>query len=171
MDHWDEGAADTAVAALARTAGSNELFELFARFGARDFRSIGHKAIFVANSWRTLNCIGWQHAEPVLRSLAYALQNREGDSPANSDAPADRPWRRNAELAGRIKPQWQEGKMDDAATGEMLAVLRQGSEDEAPQKIVELLNRGVAPQSVWDALFVGAGELLRVSPGSSPCTR
>src|SRR4051794_13381709 len=47
MDQWDEAKADTAVAALARTASSNELFEIFCRYGARDFRAIGHKAIFV----------------------------------------------------------------------------------------------------------------------------
>ncbi len=31
--------------------------------------------------------------------------------------------------------------------------------------VVELLNRGVAPQSIWDALFDGAGELLMRQPG------
>jgi len=30
---------------------------------------------------------------------------------------------------------------------------------------VELLNRGIAPQSIWDALLVGAGELLMRQPG------
>ena len=50
MDDWDEAAADAAVAGLARTAGANEIFEMFSRYGARDFRSIGHKAIYVANS-------------------------------------------------------------------------------------------------------------------------
>src|SRR4051794_26719439 len=60
MDDWDESAADAAIAALARSAGSNEIYELFFRYGARDFRDIGHKAIYVANSWRTLQCIGWQ---------------------------------------------------------------------------------------------------------------
>ncbi len=30
--------------------GANEIFEIMFRYGARDFRSIGHKAIFVANS-------------------------------------------------------------------------------------------------------------------------
>ena len=49
----------------------NEVRDLL-RYGARDFRAIGHKAIYVANSCRTLESIGWQHAEPVLRSLAYA---------------------------------------------------------------------------------------------------
>src|SRR4051812_21834024 len=104
MDNWDEGAADAAVTALARTAGAHEVAELFFRYGARDFRSIGHKAIYVANSWRTLNCIGWQHAEPVLRSLAYALLNREGSkNPASGDDPADKPGRRNQERLSRIK--------------------------------------------------------------------
>src|SRR5687767_8663629 len=65
MNAWDEPAADAAAAALARTAGRHEVFDLFARYGARDYRDIGHKAIYVANSFRTLDAIGWHHAEPV----------------------------------------------------------------------------------------------------------
>jgi hypothetical protein len=168
MDNWDEGAADLAVAGLARAAGANEVFELFVRYGARDFRDIGHKAIFVANSWRTLQCVGWQHAEPVLRSLAYALQEHGSDNPAKGDAPADRPWKRNKELAAKIQADWQEGKPSDEATADLLAVLRQGSDEEACEKVVALLNKGVSPQSVWDALFAGAGELLMRQPGIVP---
>ena len=55
MESWDEGAADAAAAGLVRGVGRDEAFELFARFGCRDFRDIGHKAIFVANSFRTLD--------------------------------------------------------------------------------------------------------------------
>jgi len=165
MENWDEAAADAAVAGLARTAGAHEVFELFARFGARDFRSIGHKAIFVANSWRTLQCIGWRHAEPVLRSLAYALLNHEGDNPARRDDAADHPGRRNVELAHRIRDDWQSGKLDEAATTEMLATLRTATPDESCDKVVELINRGTHPQSICDALFVGAGELLARQPG------
>jgi hypothetical protein len=165
MDRWDVAATDAAVAGLARTAGVNEIFEIMFRYGARDFRSIGHKAIFVANSMRTLNCIGHQHAEPVLRSLAYALLMHEGDSPATRDATADRPWRHNAERAKKIRAGWLEGKVDAVATAEMLAALRQGNEDETAEKVVELLNREIAPQVIWDALFVGSGELLVRQPG------
>jgi len=165
MDNWDEEAADAAVAGLARTAGANEVFELFFRYGARDFRSIGHKAIFVANSWRTLQCIGWQHAEPVLRSLAYALQMHEGDNPARRDTEADLPWRRNLELAGNIQDDWLEGRVDDDATRDMLSVLREGTHEDACDKTVELLNAGVSAQSVWDAILCGAGELLMCQPG------
>ena len=66
MDSWDEAAADTAAAGLARTAGATRIFDQFIRYGIRDFRSIGHKAIFVANAWRTLQTIGWRHSEPIL---------------------------------------------------------------------------------------------------------
>jgi hypothetical protein len=166
MDNWDEAAADAAIAGLARTAGANELFEIFCRYGARDFRDIGHKAIYVANSWRTLQAIGWQHAEPVLRSLSYALLERGRESnPAKADLAPDRPGRRNAKLLAKIRPEWQGGKVDSSATVEMLETLRQASADEACDKVVELLNRGVAPQSVWDAFFDAAGEMLMRRPG------
>ena len=166
MDNWDEAAADAAVTGLARTAGAQEIFEIFCRYGARDFRDIGHKAIYVANSWRTLQAIGWQHAEPVLRSLAYALLDRGGDpNPAKADLDADRPWRRNQAIAGNIRPDWQEGQPSSSASRELLQALRQASPEEASAKVVELLNRGVAPQSIWDALFSAAGELLMRRPG------
>jgi hypothetical protein len=166
MDNWDEAAADAAATGLARTAGAHEVFEIFCRYGARDFREIGHKAIYVANSWRTLQAIGWQHAEPVLRSLALALLDRSGDgNPAKADLEADRPWRRNQGAAAKIHPDWHEGRPNAAATTELLQALRHASEDEASDKVVELLNRGVAPQSVWDGLFSAAGELLVRRPG------
>src|SRR4030095_16290466 len=47
----------------------------------------------------------------------------------------------------------------------MLQALREGSAQDTSEKAVELLNRGVAPQSIWDALFDGAGELLMREPG------
>jgi hypothetical protein len=167
LDDWDEGATDAAVAGMARTGGLNDIYEIFFRYGARDFRSIGHKAIYVANSLRTLNCIGRQHAEPILRSLAYALLNREGGgaNPAQSDLPADRPGRQNLERVTRIKEGWTDGKPDATASAELLTTLRSGSDGDACDQVVELLNRGIAPQSIWDALFDGAGELLLRQPG------
>ncbi len=142
------------------------MFELFYQFGCRDFRSIGHKAIYVSNAKRTLDCIGWRHAEPVLRSLAYALLNHEGDpNPAQSDLDADRPGRRNEERVSQIRGEWLNGRVDRVATRDMLVVLRSGSADDACDTVVQLLNRGVAPQSIWDGLLCGAGELLMRQPG------
>lgn len=165
IENWDEAAVDTAVAGLARTMESKDVFEMFFRYGARDFRDIGHKAIFVANSRRTLEVIGWRHAEPVLRSLAYALQKHEGSNPSKRDGEPDIPWRQNVERAKKIRAEWQTGKVDDAATTELLATLRKGSATDASNQVVEMLNRGVSPKSIWDALFVGSGELVIRQPG------
>jgi hypothetical protein len=166
MDNWDEPAADAAVAGLARNAGAQEIFEIVCRYGARDFRDIAHKAIYAANSWRTLQNIGWQHAEPVLRSLAYGLLDRgNGPNPAKSDLPADRPWRRNEKMVKEIHANWPTGKPDREATAEMLKTLRETSDEQASRSVVELLNRGAAPQSIIDAFFQFAGELLMHKPG------
>ena len=165
MDNWDEEAADAAVVGLARTAGSHEVFELFARYGARDFRDIGHKAIYVANAWRTLQTIGWQHAEPVLRSLTYALLKYDGMNPAGADLAPDRPGRANKALAATVRADWLDGTTSREATVDLLATLRQAKPDDVPAKVVELMNAGTSPQAVWDALMLGAGELLLRQPG------
>jgi len=66
--------------------------------GAREIPEIGHKEIYVANSFvRTLEAIGWQHAEPVLRSLAYDIMDRRARRRTRqSRLPADRSVRRNS---------------------------------------------------------------------------
>jgi hypothetical protein len=167
MDNWDEAAADAAIVGLARSAGAHETFEILCRYGARDFREVGHKEIYVANSFRTLQAIGWHHAEPVLRSLAFALLDRVGarENPAHADLPADRPFRHNLEAARRIRAGWLDGKPSAEATTEMLNCFREGTWKDTSEKAVELLNRGVAPQSLFDAFFDGAGELLMRAPG------
>src|SRR5262249_3468015 len=126
---------------------------------------IGHKAIYVANAYRTLQTIGWRHAEPILRSLAYALLEHEGDSPAKRDAAQDRPWRDNIKLAAKIRTDWQMGKVAPSAAADLLAAERSGSPVETSDRVVQLLNGGVDPASVWDGLFLTAGELLMRQPG------
>src|SRR5262245_32947657 len=42
MDNWDEEGTDRAIVPLVRSTGANEVFELLWRYGARDFRDIGH---------------------------------------------------------------------------------------------------------------------------------
>lgn len=167
MDRWDEAAADRAAAQLARVSGSAELWELFWRYGARDFRDIGHKAIYAANAWRTLEVIGWQHAEPVVRSLTMALLDRGGTrgNPAELDEPADRPWRRNLERVKQIRPDWLAGRRDPEAAREIRDAVREGGPEDASAAVVTLLNRGIAAASAWDGVLAVAGELLMRKPG------
>jgi hypothetical protein len=167
MDRWDEGAADAAIAGLVRTASPHEIFHILARYGARDFREIGHKAIYVANSFRTLEVIGWRHAEPVLRSLTYALLDREGGTvnPATADLPADRPYRDNLRAVSGIRGGRRDGEPSPDATTEMLQGLRHESSQTASAMVVTFLNRGVSPLSLFDAFFAASAELMIRSPG------
>jgi hypothetical protein len=166
MDNWETENADRAVAQLARIGSLNDVYELMWRYGARDFRDIGHKAIFVANSYRTLVTIGWRHAEPILRSLAYAIQDHGREAnPATSDHEADRPGRDNLRKATRIRADWQRGRVAREAVTELLATLRTATPAAAADAVLAKLNDRIDPSCVWDALFLFAGELLMKQPG------
>jgi hypothetical protein len=166
MDNWEPENADRSVAMLARIGTLNEVYEMFWRYGARDFRDIGHKAIFVANSYRALTTIGWRHAEPILRSLAFALQDHERDpNPAQNDNAADRPGRDNLRRLTRIRADWQRGRVAPEAVTELLATLRTANPGDAAEAVVAKLNERIDPSCVWDACFLTAGELLMKQPG------
>ena len=169
MLQWDVAQADVATAGIARYLGAAEALELFAEYAARDFRSIGHKAIFLANAWRTLQTIGWEHAEPVLRSLACAMLNHNGEpNPATSDLAPDRSWKTNQQLALKFRDGWESGTPDTAATRDLLTTLRTGSADDAATLVVDLVNRQVSPQSIYDAMHLASGELLMRQSGIVP---
>lgn len=166
MDRWDVEQADVATAGIVRSLPASEVFALFAQYAARDFRSIGHKAIYLANAWRTLQVIGWEYAEPVCRSLAFALLNHEGEAnPAASDLPPDRPWRENLPLVERIPAGWIHGTVTDAAARELISLCRTASPADAANAAARQLEQGVSAASIWDGTFIAAGELLMRQPG------
>jgi hypothetical protein len=158
MERWDDEAADSAVAGLYRAAGASEVKETLWRYGARDWQNIGHKMIFTAHAFRTLETIGWEHAEPVLRSLVFALLT---GGPTDSAAP----YTPNLALAGTVRGDWSAGKPDPAATTALLGVLRQAKPDDAAKEAAGALQKGVAAASLWDAVLLAAGELLMRQPG------
>lgn len=153
MDRWDDEAADVAVAGLCRSAGAAEVMELLWTYGIRDQQNIGHKAIFAAHSFRTLELIGWEHAEPVLRSLVFGLLN---GGKSDSSAPFDH----NKSLIEKVRPDWAAGKPDSNATTALLQVLRSANTKDAAAFVVEQLNLGIAASSIWDAILLAGSELL-----------
>lgn len=169
MDRWDVEQADVATAAMARGPAAHAVFDAYAAYAARDFRSIGHKVIYLANAYRTLQTIGWQFAEPVLRSLSYAMLNHVGDpDPVNSDLVADRDGRLNEQRLKSIRGDWLQGRVDSAATEQLLTSLRQADSDDACQLVIEQINAGVNWRSVFDALFAFAAELTMRQPAIVP---
>ena len=157
LEKWDPEAADVAVAGLVRTAGADEVTEVLWKYAPRDFRSIGHKIIFAANARRTLGVIGWQqHAEPILRSLVYAMLATENRDP-KADAPADRPGRINRERAKESAPTGRTASRTPAAATELLAAFRAGVRRRRQQT-----GRGPAQQGRVAA--VGVGRCVRPRP-------
>lgn len=164
MDHWDEEKADAAIAGLCRCAGAAETMEALWRFAVRDQRNIGHKPIFAMQCWRALQTIGWQHAEPVVRSLAFGMLDRQGDS----ERAAAGPYEANLENVKKVREGWTSGKPDPNATQALLATLREASGEEASAEVVKQLNAGVAPGSLWDAVLLYGNEMFLAAPGIAP---
>lgn len=171
MDAWDEERADRAVAALVRSKGAQEVIEGMWRYGARDYRNIGHKAIFAANSWRTLETIGWQHAEPVMRSLVLGMLDFGLKERVNGYAYEDQCYLANAALAKASAPKlpggWAGESMGEGkGAEEILASIREGKPVEASAAAAGLLLKGkVHAPAVWDAVHLAAGELMMRVPG------
>jgi hypothetical protein len=161
MEMWDSEAADAAVAALARYSGAAQTMEPIWRMAVRDQRNIGHKAIFAAQSWRTLQAIGWEHSEPVLRSLAFGMLDLQGDTRPRPVGP----YEANLENAAKIREDWQVGRDDPTVTRALLQVIRQATPEAASAEAVKMLNQGISPGSLWDAVVLSACELLMQSPG------
>ncbi|MDA8967689.1 hypothetical protein N9F76_00200 [bacterium] len=161
LDNWDVDGADVAITALVRNRGAQTVFDELAHYAARDFRSIGHKVIYLSNAFRTLQTIGWEYAEPVMRSLVYAMLNHHGSpNPATSDQTADRPGRFNRDLLSKLPEHWHGTKIDDGATADLVATLHDCTPNEASEKVVALINDGFSLQSVWNAIYASTGELL-----------
>jgi hypothetical protein len=166
LERWDPEAADAAIIGLLRAVPPERLFDLLFRYAARDFRSIGHKAITATGCHRLLHTLGWSGAEPLLRSLTYALQNHgEDPDPAQHDLAADRPWRDNLALAASLPVQWQSGVRTPQAIPDLLAAVREGTAGEAARATAAALRRGIDPQTLWTAIIAAAGEMLLRQPG------
>lgn len=169
MDNWDEERADRAIVALVRNEGAHRIIEELWRYGARDYRNIGHKAIFVANAWRTLQTIGWRHAEPVLRSLVLGLLDFGRDERVNDYTFEDQSYTRNAsrlaQLGTKIRADWLSHEGNDKATHDLLAVMRTGNLEEACDLASGQLMNEANARNVWDAVHLQAGELMMQQPG------
>ncbi|MCC6539461.1 MAG: hypothetical protein IT162_18055 [Bryobacterales bacterium] len=164
MDAWDLERAEHAATALARSnAKPATVFEQFWKYGARDYRNIGHKAIFVANACRTLETIGWQHAEPVLRSLTLGLLDFGRDLSMNGYALDDQCFAANEKLA-RAWPATGASK----GYAELLVAMRASSVPDLCAETAQRLSAGTLNAAgLWDAVHLFAAELRLRSTGAN----
>jgi hypothetical protein len=157
LGRGDQGQAEAALVALARGQGARASMEHLWQYGCRNGGSGGHMAIALANSFRALETIGWQQAEPALRfvvqdwfALGYAQPDRYYQA---NQARVD-------EHLGHLPPGWSGERPDRAATSELLTQIRAGEAERASALAVQQLRRGVGAQSLWDAVHLATAELL-----------
>ncbi|MGE0608275.1 MAG: hypothetical protein AB7O62_14355 [Pirellulales bacterium] len=170
MEAWDAERADRAIPDLVSQASSHEIIEAFWRYGARDFRNIGHKAIFVANAWRTLQTIGWQHAEPALRSLLLGLLDFGRGKRVNEYDFEGQTYLSNlarVQDTTRVLPgDWLRPAADAAASEQLLATFREAAPHDACSAVYDDLLAGrLTAATAWDAAHLMAGELMLRQPG------
>jgi hypothetical protein len=156
MEQLDPGKAEQAVVALARRRGArmalNTLWEYCSR---RASGTLGHHPIMLANSWRTLDALEWQHAESVMQYLARAFAQDE----------SDRSYEPNRELVeksvSQLPAQWTAGSANRRATLELFALLRRGHWTKACNQICSQLIAGeLNAQATWDAIHLAAADVL-----------
>jgi hypothetical protein len=169
METWNIGEAERAAASLATQGEAREVFESLWRFGARDYRNIGHKAIYVANAERTLDTIGWEHAVPVIRSLVLALLDFGPERQVNGYGFADQCFlaneRRVADM--RLPGGWASGTASKEGALRVLHTIRSATPEQACAAAGEQLTKGAAnAASVWDGVHLAAVEIMMRAKGS-----
>jgi hypothetical protein len=162
LDFWDGERGERAAAAMARHGLVSEAFAMLWQYGARDYRNIGHKAIYVANAQRALQALGWQHAEPVLRSLILSLTDFGAKQQMNGYAFDDQCYGGNLRLVkdsfAKLPSQWT--SVEAAGTLEVLQAIRTAKPEEACAAISARLVKGTANAAgAWDAAHLAAAEL------------
>lgn len=169
MDEWDSEGADSAITALARHEKPEQLFEGLWEYGARDYRNIGHKMIFTAHAWRTLQSIGWQHAEPTLRSLVLALLDYGQSGVYSGYAFEDQSFVYNRTQTerrhARLPEGWTQHSPNAGLTLELLSVLRESDAEAASDFALNALSEGRCDSgSIWDSAHLAASEMMMRQP-------
>ena len=158
---WDLERADLAAANLVDTGQTRAALQTLMLHAARDFRAIGHKPIAAANAHRLVSALGESVAAPLVRSLALAVQNAEGDAdPARREHSADRDWQANQDIAAKLPLDWQGGRDDISAGWTLVQELRTASSEQAASAAVDLLADNVSAHTVWEAVMIFAAELM-----------
>lgn len=164
MAVWDDERADRAITGLVERAPHGAVFEAIWPWAARSFIDIGHKIIHAAQLERTLRRIGWQHAEPVLRTIVQALLYRYGgDGETASHETAQ------ARLAA-LPQGYLTGKEEPERSASLLPALRASDAAKAQDTVIAAFKDGLGPATIWDALRLHAADTFLQRKTSRPAT-
>jgi hypothetical protein len=153
MISGDSDAAEQAIISLGRSQGTSRLFDIIAGHAYCDEGV--HPWIFVSNTWRVLDEIGWQRAEPVWRVMARTLA---GTSEWTGTWYAPNREKAKSQIES-LPPSWAEVRSDSGMTRELMSVMRERDANRAFELAIGQMARGkVRAGAVWDAILLAAAE-------------
>lgn len=162
MDRYATENAESAIVALARSSSPKAAMSELWRYAGRDGGFIGHRAIALVNSWRVLNAIGWQHAEPMFQFVVRELnagQSQHDQHAAN--------WERAHTRFSEVPSGWDSKESNPSSTLELFNTMRTENDVSACEAAFKMLTTGkVAAGSIWDAIFLLAAEFMICYPTS-----
>ena len=159
MKRFDSERATSAMVTLSQTIGPRQAMSRLWRYAGRDFSFIGHRAIAMANSWRVLETIGWENAEPMFEFVIRQLNGGKWEHWVH-----DENEKRATEIA-KLPASWAGKKSNPAATEELLETFRQEDHFAACKHAYELLSESEAQAAaIWDAVHLIGGEFMMNYP-------
>ena len=159
MKRFDSERATSAMLTLSRSIGTRPAMSRLWRYAGRDFSFIGHRAIAMSNSWRVLESIGWENAEPMFEFVIRQLNGGKWEHWCHDENVA-----RSREI-GKLPPAWAGTKSNPVATGELLETFRKEDHFSACKHAYELLAGGEAQAAaIWDAIYLIGGEFMMSYP-------
>ncbi len=154
----DQDKAVAAIIAIARSAGPKMAMQrLWSHAaGSRVLGSIGHTAIKVANSWRSMEGVGWQSAEQILHDSARQCSSTKNRPRGDLHLVNARRAAQHAKLHG----DWMSHRSDDGAVIELHSMFREGDAADACGAVYQQLRDGkFSAGTIWDAVFLTTNEI------------
>ena len=161
MAEWQAPAADRLATALHASLSAGEFFELLWPWAVRDFRVIGHKAIYAAQAHRALQDLGWRHGRDVVRSVLLGVldENPYGNTPSEKSRQILALFPANQARAAALAAA-PEAAADPARSRELAAAMRGLDPEAAATAIAAAAKDGASAPTLWDALRLRAFEQL-----------
>ena len=158
---WDAAAFAGSVVTLLEQQGQSAARDALYRYAGRRVYYLAHDPIAAGNLLESLDALGWDDMEDVVSAVAQVLVNQEIFS---SDLPM-RPesidlWADVWERVSHVDEGWTTGDLDSDARDHLQQTLAHGSPTDGVDAFQQALADGVAPQSLWEAAFLDAVEML-----------
>ena len=152
----DANAAERGALALARDQGPRYVLNQLWEFAPRNVGdNLGHPAIALANSLRTMDAMGWQHSDVALRYVTRYIGGYKGDKTYAPNVARLEP------TLPALPADWASATSEKGATLALYKLLRDGKAGDSCDLICAELRSGrIKAGAAWDAISLAAADCM-----------